>query len=142
FGSGRPTELQPALIDDSPPVSCPTCPAGRARLADAAAESVEVHDLAKLTPDQAAELDGLAALFRVVITSASDDAGRGKDRREVYEVLPADDPQGTLFLLWRDAAHDLEGELTVRATLHVFRRPAFVVGVREGRGVHGIPAGR
>src|SRR5437868_3711558 len=84
-GRGRPTELQPA--PDSPPVSCPTCPAGRAQLAaTVAAEAVEVHGLAALTPAQAVELDGKTALFRVSITSASADALSGRDRREVYEV--------------------------------------------------------
>jgi hypothetical protein len=122
-GRCRPTDLQRAPIDNAPAVSCPTCPAGRAPLAEAGAVAAdEVQDLAKLTPAQAAELDGKDAVFRVVITSASGNFDRGKDRREVYEMLPADDPQGTLWLLWRDAAHDLEGDHVVRATLHVIHR--------------------
>jgi hypothetical protein len=97
FGPARPVKP----IDDPPAVQCPTCPAGQQRLAEMlVAEAVEVHDLAKLTPAQAAELDGKRALFRVIITSASGDTGKGKDRREYYEVLPDDDPQGMLWLVW------------------------------------------
>jgi hypothetical protein len=55
---------------------------------------VELHDLAKLTPAGAARLDGMRALFRVVIDGPADRQGR----YDVYEVLPRGDPQGVMFL--------------------------------------------
>jgi hypothetical protein len=122
FGTARPAEP----IDDPPAVSRPTSPAGQASVAeDGAPLTAEVYDLAKLTPAQAAELDGKEAAFRVVITSASSNFDSGKDRREVYEVLPADDPKGTLWLFWRDAVRELQGEHVVRATLHIIHREGF-----------------
>jgi hypothetical protein len=118
FGPARPVDP----IDDPPSVSCPTCPAGRVPLAEApAAAADEVHDLAALKPAKAAELDGKKALFRVVI-----DIAAGGD---LYEVLPRDDPQGTLFLAKRrPGARDLTGEVTVRGTLHVVHREGFTIG--------------
>jgi hypothetical protein len=103
FGPGRPAEP----IDDPPAVVLPACPPHQERLAEAAsAEEVEIHDLAKLTPAPAADLDGTEALFRIVIASTSGDEDQGRDRREVYDVLLPDDRQGTLLLVPRGAAQD------------------------------------
>jgi hypothetical protein len=96
----RLTELLPAAV-----VS-PTCPAGQA-VADSgspiiAPEVVEVHDLATVKPADAARLDGKRALYRVVIDGPRDCQGD----RDVYEVLPCGDPQGTAFL---PAGLDVDG---------------------------------
>jgi hypothetical protein len=121
-GLGRPTELQPAPTNDAPLIACPTCPADGTRLAEAAAGPHDVHDLATLTPDQAAALNGKTAFFRVVIDSTSSGVQ--------YDILPSGDPQGTLFLAKRrTGAQDLTGELIVRATLQVVRRKGFTSGM-------------
>jgi hypothetical protein len=118
-GKPRPTELQPAAV-----VS-PTCPAGQA-VADSgspviAPEVVEVHDLATVKPADAARLDGKRALYRVVIDGPRDCQGD----RDMYEVLPRDDPQGVLFLA---AGPDAEGVLAIMAHLDIIRHPVHVVG--------------
>jgi hypothetical protein len=120
-GKPRPTELQPAAS-----VVCPTCPAGRALLADAgppvvAPEVFEVHDLASLKPADAARVDGKRALYRVVIDGPRDCQGD----RDMYDVLPSDDPQGILFLA---SGRDADDVLLVEARLVVIRHPVHVVG--------------
>jgi hypothetical protein len=120
-GKPKPAELQPAA-----PVVCPTCPAGQALLADAGTpvvtpEVVEVHDLAALKPADAARLDGKRAMLRVIIDGPRDRQGD----RDVYEVLPCDDPQGVVFL---PAGPDAEGAMTVEARLVVIRHLVHVVG--------------
>ena len=87
-GKPRPTELHPAA-----PVAYPTCPVNQSLLADAGLhavvpEVVEVHDLSRLSPADAAQLDGKGALYRVVIDGPRDRQGD----RDVYEILPAERP--------------------------------------------------
>jgi hypothetical protein len=120
-GKPRPTELQPAAS-----VVCPTCPAGRALLADAgppvvAPEVFEVHDLATVKPADAARLEGTRDLYRVVIDGPADRQGD----RDVYEVLRNGQTQGLLFLA---TGTDADGVLAVKARLVVIRHPVHAVG--------------
>ena len=87
----------------------------------AAPAAVEVHDLAALTPADAARPDGKRCRWRVTMAGPPDRQGD----RDVYEVLPLNDPQGILQL---EAGPDAKGVLLVDAKLAVTRHPLPVVG--------------
>ena len=98
--------------------------AGRPRATDlhtTAPRAGEVQDLAALTPADAARLDGKRCRWRVTMAGPPDRQGD----RDVYEVLPENDPQGILQL---EAGPDVKGKVVVEATLRVIHHPQHVIG--------------
>ena len=63
--------------------------------------------------------------FRVQIAGGPDRRKVGDEWRDVYEVLPENDPQGILQL---EPGPDVSGFIVVEATLRVVHHPRHVVG--------------
>ena len=80
-----------------------------------------IHDLASLTPADAAALAGKRSRWRVTMAGPPDRRGQW----DVYEVLPENDPQGILYL---EAGPEVRGFVVVDATLEVIHHPRPAAG--------------